>query len=150
MLNSPSRLLSHDRPTSLGRSSWSDTVADNSTEPVSLNTSPDTGEIIVSSGGTPTVYSTSATQVAPNSSVTVSVTTWVATLRALYGSVTSPLEVGVLALLPTDSEPAPVLAAVLAFRALYYLLPFLLAVIAYAVLEWRAHRRASGRSRTYA
>ncbi len=60
------------------------------------------------------------------------------------------LEVGVLALLPTDSEPAPVLAAVLAFRALYYLLPFLLAVIAYAALEWRAHRRASGRSRTYA
>lgn len=51
------------------------------------------------------------------------------------------LEMGVLELLPTDSEPAPTLAAVLAFRALYYILPFVLGVIAYAALEWRAHRR---------
>lgn len=51
------------------------------------------------------------------------------------------LEMGVLELLPTDAPPAATLAAVLAFRALYYILPFVLGVIAYAALEWRAHRR---------
>lgn len=76
----------------------------------------------------------------------------VETMTALFASCVIgasthvPGSVGVLegsftALTEQVMDPAVALAAVLAFRAVYFLAPFLIAAVAYATLEWRAPRR---------
>lgn len=57
------------------------------------------------------------------------------------------LEAGVTEMLSDSIAETEVLAAVLTFRAVYYLLPFALACAAYAFLEIGAHRRAGRRVR---
>jgi uncharacterized membrane protein YbhN (UPF0104 family) len=50
------------------------------------------------------------------------------------------LEAVFLAFLASDMAQGPLLAALLAYRGLYYILPLVLATIAYLVTEARAHR----------
>ncbi len=69
-------------------------------------------------------------------------------LGAIAGVVTHvPAGIGVLeavflTVLKGQVDQAPLLAALLAYRALYYLLPLLIAVVAYLAIEARLHRPA--------
>jgi len=58
------------------------------------------------------------------------------------------LETVFVALLGYRVPPGQLIAALLAYRGIYYLLPLLVAAVAYAVTEFRTHRRRVSLSRT--